>query len=150
MKYTEHFISYGKEVPGVITLCFKISGCPRKCEGCHSPELQEDIGTELTVRLYKEIIRDCKAPIAGVLFLGGDQFEHKLFNLLVHTPSRLIKCVYSGAEGIPNSLVEQCDFYKVGPYNGIPITDRRTNQRFRENSRLGNRLTDLTYLFWED
>ena len=60
MKYTDTQITFS-EFPDEIALCINISNCPFHCPGCHSPELWEDIGTELT---YDEVlIVDPTTPI---------------------------------------------------------------------------------------
>ena len=55
MKYTDTMVTFN-EVPDEISLCINISGCPNRCPGCHSPELWEDIGTELTKESLKDLI----------------------------------------------------------------------------------------------
>ena len=47
LKYVDTKVTFA-EVPDEISLCINISNCPNHCEGCHSPYLAEDIGTELT------------------------------------------------------------------------------------------------------
>ena len=35
------------EIPDEVTLAINITGCPYRCEGCHSPHLREDRGERL-------------------------------------------------------------------------------------------------------
>ena len=43
LKYTSYTVVF-QEVPDEVSLAFEVSGCPFKCEGCHSPHLWEDVG----------------------------------------------------------------------------------------------------------
>ena len=47
MKYLNTEIGF-IEFPNEISLLINITNCPFHCEGCHSPELWENIGIELT------------------------------------------------------------------------------------------------------
>ena len=53
MKYLDTMITFS-EFPDEIALCINITNCPFHCPGCHSPELWEDIGTELT---FDEVLK---------------------------------------------------------------------------------------------
>ena len=55
MKYTDTQITF-TEFPDEISLCINISNCSFHCPGCHSPELWEDIGTELTEEELSKLI----------------------------------------------------------------------------------------------
>lgn len=43
LKYCSYDIVF-QEVPNETTLVFNISGCPHKCEGCHSKYLWDYVG----------------------------------------------------------------------------------------------------------
>jgi anaerobic ribonucleoside-triphosphate reductase activating protein len=51
-----------------------LQGCPRRCEGCHNPQLLPvDGGKEITEReLAKMLIKKLTAKHAGITFSGGD------------------------------------------------------------------------------
>ena len=79
MKYTDTQIGF-QEFPDEISLLINISNCPFHCPGCHSPELWEDVGTELNydeveklINVYYEncLVGEFKADIVveGVLIL---------------------------------------------------------------------------------
>ena len=59
MKYTDVQIGF-QEFPDEISLLINISNCPFHCPGCHSPELREDIGTELTKKELSNLIKSNK------------------------------------------------------------------------------------------
>lgn len=149
-----------QEVPGEVSLAINLSACPNRCPGCHSPQLQERIGTPLT----EDILRgwpDCYAnAITCVCFLGGDAdpfeierlaFYIQNFTQAFHGKGRLKTCWYSGKSNLPKDFNLNClNYLKLGPYlyekGGLdsPIG----NQRFFRIER-NNQLTDLTYLFWK-
>jgi anaerobic ribonucleoside-triphosphate reductase activating protein len=62
------------EFPDEIALCINITNCPFHCPGCHSPELWEDIGTELTKEELSKLIESNKG-ITLVGFMGGNLKE---------------------------------------------------------------------------
>ena len=70
MKYVEEMICF-QEVPDEISLSFSISNCPRKCIGCHSTYLSEDIGNQI-LDVLEDRIEQYLGYITCVLFLGGD------------------------------------------------------------------------------
>ena len=57
LKYTDSQITFS-EIPDEITLCINISNCPFKCKGCHSKELWEDVGKELTPNEIDSLLQD--------------------------------------------------------------------------------------------
>ena len=70
LKYTDTQVVF-REFPGEVTLAINISGCPNHCPGCHSPELQQDIGEPLNWDTLKDLIE--KNPgVTCIGFMGGD------------------------------------------------------------------------------
>ena len=62
-----------QEVPGQISICFSISGCPLHCKGCHSPFLwKEGNGELLTDERYRDILNQYRGYANCVLFMGGE------------------------------------------------------------------------------
>ena len=149
-----------QEVPDEISLAFNIAGCPHRCEGCHTPELQEYKGEPLSENFVREL--DAHPGITCVCFLGGDTFEDELFRLCEEAHKRgLVTCFYSGcddwlgtAEQCPNYQgFEAFDYIKSGHYDkGYgPLTSPTTNQRmYRVEGASGARhLEDITWRFWK-
>ena len=60
-----------QEVPDEVSLAINLSLCPNHCKGCHSPELWEDIGEELTLKTLEKLIGQ-NPGITCVAFMGGD------------------------------------------------------------------------------
>ena len=119
MKYTNQTISF-QELPSEISLVFEISNCPNRCKGCHTPELQSDIGDELTLSVLQEaIIKNSinQTPLFScVLFMGGDQHP-ELIPLLQYCKQQNLKIgLYTGNNNVSNELKQLLDYLKVGPY----------------------------------
>ena len=81
LKYLGYSIVF-QEVPDEVTLAINISGCPHKCEGCHSKYLWEYEGNYISDDLVK-LIEKYKGLITCVCFMGGDQNQKELTDLLI-------------------------------------------------------------------
>ena len=57
LKYTTVQVTF-REIPDEITLCINISNCPIRCPDCHSKELWNDIGTDLTPEELQQLIQE--------------------------------------------------------------------------------------------
>lgn len=68
IKYVGTDITF-QEVPGEVSLTILISNCQHRCEGCHSPQLREDIGDDL-VRDLPGILERYKDAVTCVCFMG--------------------------------------------------------------------------------
>lgn len=154
MKYTAVEICM-QEVPGEVCVAFSISNCPFTCPGCHSAELQTDVGTILSTTTFKEELDFYRAKHTGnylfscALFFGGDQHEQELVELLKFSHSLGIKtCLYTGFETVSDAIKEHLDYLKVGPYNKAKgdLMSKTTNQRLIDL----NKNKDITYKFWEN
>ena len=128
MKFDRYDIVY-KELPGHIALAFSISGCPHKCEGCHSSHLADDIGEELTNDKYLTILNKYRGYITAVLFLGGEWYVERL-KVLSGLSEGVKMALYSGSDNVDRGIVESFDIIKLGRYNGKPLDNRETNQRY--------------------
>jgi len=149
LKYTHYDVVF-QEVPNEITLVFNISGCPHKCEGCHSQYLWEYIGNYITDDIDK-VIKKYDKLITCVCFMGGDQNLNELRELLFRIKYiyGLKTCVYSGCEDVHifDNTLQYIDYLKIGKYKielgglNSPIT----NQRFYRVDKC--KLIDITYMF---
>lgn len=164
LKYVDTRVCF-QEVPDEISLCINLSGCPHKCEGCHSPYLQEDVGEELTKKKLTELI-EANDGITCVCFMGGDNNILQLhsFAWFVRHTFKLHTAWYSGLSFIPKhkgdrKITEVFDYIKTGPYIEIcgPLTSKTTNQRMYARGSVLHKMDanphvfyDITDKFWKD
>lgn len=149
LKYTHYDIVF-QEVPNEVSLVFNISGCPHKCEGCHSKYLWNDVGNYISNDI-DDIINKYKDMITCVCFMGGDQNTQELFALLfgVKHFHNLKTCVYSGCDDINkfNDAMSEIDYLKIGRYieelGGLDSVN--TNQKFYKIK--NGELKDITSVF---
>jgi len=136
MKYLNTMITFS-EFPDEIALCINITNCPFHCPGCHSPELWEDIGTELTKEELSKLIQSNKG-ITCVGFMGGNLKEvNPLAEYVKNIESSLKVGWYTGGVIEENELfkLKFFDYIKIGPYikelGGLD--NPNTNQRMYFN-----------------
>lgn len=140
-----------QEVPNEISLAFNISGCPVKCQGCHSKYLWEYKGNYLSDDI-ETWINKYRSYITCICFMGGDQntVELELLCKLCHSHG-LKTCLYTGnklSDDLISFASKNLDYLKVGEYRdecgGLDKTT--TNQRMY---RIDNKaqMIDITYLF---
>lgn len=142
MKYTTTRVTM-QEVPDEIALCINISNCPNRCKGCHSPELQDNIGKELTDDVLLSLIAKNEG-ITCVALMGGDGDIQDVKDMLyvVKWYTNLKTAWYSGRETVDSEFLELLDYVKLGPYieERGGLDDMNTNQRFFK-------VEDITYKF---
>ena len=151
MKYTDTQIGF-QEFPDEISLLINISNCPWHCSGCHSPELWEDIGTELTFKELHRLIANNKG-ITLVGFMGGDYdtpYLNHLAEYIKNIDPPLKVGWYSGNSRLSDYInTEWFNYIKLGPYikelGGL--NNSNTNQRFYKVE--NGQLIDWTYKFWK-
>jgi anaerobic ribonucleoside-triphosphate reductase activating protein len=149
MKYTDTQIGF-QEFPNEISLLINISNCPFHCPGCHSPELWEDVGTELTFKELHHLISINKG-ITCVGFMGGVPKEiNELAEYVKNIGPPLKVGWYWGGTDIPKEIyLINFDYIKLGPYikelGGLD--NPNTNQRFYKIK--NEQLIDWTYKFWK-
>lgn len=153
MKYVDTLVSFS-EIPDEITLCINISNCPNKCEECHSPWLQGNIGIELNNYELYDIINK-NSGISCVCFMGGDSNPEEINNLAIKIKSKNLKVGwYSGNSEISDKInIKNFDYIKIGPYlkDKGPLSDKNTNQKMYKIIHFTgmNSLKDITYKFWK-
>ena len=123
-----------QEVPGEISLCFSISGCPLRCDGCHSPFLWKDENGSL---LYKEhfegVLNQYDKLATCVLFMGGEWHEKELVTFLKLARRNNYKtCLYTGEEIVSNAVLNELTWVKTGPWKQSlgGLNCPATNQKF--------------------
>ena len=154
LKYLGYSIVF-QEVPGEVTLTLNISGCPHKCEGCHSKYLWEYDGHYVSDDL-KALIEKYKGLITCVCFMGGDQNQNELSNLLIYVKQCKLKtALYTGCDSI-NSLsatvLDHLDYCKTGHYDSLcgGLDNPNTNQQMFKWDWKRNKWLDITYKFWKE
>ena len=119
------------EIPGEVTLALNLSGCPNRCEGCHSPHLQGDMGEPLTDSLLGGLLDVYEGSVTCVAFMGGDGDVGEVERLARGVHARGLKTAwYSGREDMP--AVDAFDYVKLGPWVSAlgGLDSATTNQRF--------------------
>ena len=136
-----------QEVPGEISLCFSISGCNMRCEGCHSPFLwKEGNGSLLTKEVYTSILNQYQKLATCVLFMGGEWHPEELIAMFQIAKNKNYKtCLYTGESTISEALKSQLTFLKTGKWKQDlgGLESSFTNQNFIEVTNNQN----LNYLF---
>ena len=151
LKYLGYSIVF-QEVPGEVTLALNISGCPHKCEGCHSKYLWEYSGNYVSDDLIG-LIEKYKGLITCVCFMGGDQNLRELLELLVTVHRYGLKtALYTGLDRLGDlgiRVLGNLDYCKIGHYNDKfgGLNSLTTNQQmFIRNYETG-KWDDITYKF---
>ena len=145
LKYISTCIAL-QELPDEISLIINVSGCPHRCEGCHSRYLWEYKGRDLLPDI-SALIQEYKEYISCICIMGGDynisELNH-IFTLI--SQSGLKTCLYTGLNHIPVGL-NSLDYIKIGEYrNTLGGLDKcTTNQRFYK--RINGQYKDITNIF---
>lgn len=151
LKYDNYAVTF-QEVPNEICLYITITNCPIHCEGCNSKHLWEDTGKILDWASLNAIIHANK-HVTYVVLGGGDSNPKEIDKLARHIKrsTNLKVCWYSGQDVISEDIdISNFDAIKIGHFNGIPINQKDTNQKFYEINKVEDKyvLIDKTYLFW--
>ena len=148
MKIASYDIVF-QDVPGEVTLSLNLSQCPNCCHGCHSPQLQEDIGYILDDDMLADLLDRYGRDVTCVCFMGGDREPAEVMRLAGLVKKAGLKTAwYSGKPELPDCFdAGVLDYVKVGPYieSRGPLTNPDTNQRMY---RIENGvMTDITASF---
>ena len=134
--YCHDFQVVLQEVPGEISLCFSISGCPIQCIGCHSPFLwKEGSGRLLTKDWFNTLLEQYKTLASCVVFMGGEWHKQELIALLKLAKSKNYKtCLYTGQEQVRADILKELTWVKMGKWDTSlgGLNSETTNQRFIE------------------
>lgn len=161
IKYKDYAIVF-EEMPHHVSLAINITNCQNHCIGCHTPDLREDIGQELTVEELDGLIEE-NWGINCVIFMGEGNDVKTLCKLSQHVREkycfgsisdpngfRIVTCLYSGQPKIKDYMKENFDYIKIGPYieEFGPLNKETTNQRmYKVFTR--EKLIDVTKEFWK-
>ena len=69
LRYTDYDIVF-REIPDETTLAVNLAGCPNRCPGCHSPQLQEPIGEPLTEEIVERLLARYGAAVTCFCLMG--------------------------------------------------------------------------------
>lgn len=108
-----------QEVPGEVSIAFGVSGCPYRCEGCHSPNLQKNEGRDLEGDLA-DLLLAYDGMITCVCFMGGDHNLKQLKELLEISKGYSLKtCLYTGRDNAEEieEILPLLDYVKIGHYD---------------------------------
>lgn len=123
-----------QEVPGEVSLCFSISGCPLRCKGCHSPFLwKEGNGNLLNKSTYLSLLNKYENLASCILFMGGEWHEKELVEYLKIANSNHYKtCLYTGEEQVSESILNELNWIKTGKWEALKggLDNPTTNQKF--------------------
>lgn len=115
IKYLSSAIVFA-EFPDEICLALTITNCPYRCRGCSQPELQQDIGTELTEEELDRLI-SLNPGITMIGFMGGDNDHAQITQLAKHIHTKgLLVGMYSGFDTLDVGLMSVLNYYKIGRY----------------------------------
>ncbi len=122
-----------QEVPNETTLALNISECPHHCPGCHSPQLWESLGEELTLPVLDNLLATYPY-VTCVAIMGGDKDLDSVLKFAQSIRLRKKKVAwYTGMAVLPVEWpIYSFDFIKIGPYIAElgGLKSPSTNQRF--------------------
>lgn len=147
LKYEGYQVVF-QEVPDEISLAFNITGCPYRCEGCHSKYMWDDTGHSLKKECIQIIAKHID-EISCVCFMGGDHESDELLEIIdsINKSFPELKiCLYSGNDALPIELLQRLDYVKIGHYddNLGGLNKKTTNQRM---FKITGVFQDITYKF---
>lgn len=152
MKYYNCDIVFA-EIPDETTLAINLTGCPNRCPGCHSPHLQQDIGTLLDDRELDFLLGRYGRCITCVCFMGGDAAPAEVASLAASVRRIcpwLRTAWYSGCDSLQAAAgTAAFDYIKTGRYEEKlgPLDSPSTNQRLYRIE--GGHVHDITSRFWK-
>jgi anaerobic ribonucleoside-triphosphate reductase activating protein len=125
-----------QEVPDEVSLAFTITGCPLRCQGCHSQDSWDPrIGIALNKLMFEGYLDRYQGLVSCILFFGGEWNPEALIEkLLIAKTMGLKTCLYTGKEKVPQKIVRQLDYLKTGAWQSTRggLEKSTTNQRFTE------------------
>jgi anaerobic ribonucleoside-triphosphate reductase activating protein len=149
IKYLNYAVVF-EEMPKHLSLAINITNCQNRCVGCHTPELREDIGQELTTDELDKLIHENEG-INCVIFMGEGNDRNELCRLSQYVREKfgITTCLYSGKPNLEQYMIDNFDYVKIGPYieKYGPLNSPTTNQRLYKI--VGDTKIDVTKEFWK-
>lgn len=150
LKYLGYSIVF-QEVPDEVALAINISGCPHRCEGCHSKYLWEYEGNYISDDL-DSLIEKYKGLITCVCFMGGDQNIFELHHCVCKVKENNLKvAIYTGLDDVMrlSTIIQKSDYIKYGRYNSNlgGLNCPNTNQKMIKFNHETSQWEDITYKF---
>lgn len=125
-----------QEVPDEVSLAFTITGCPLRCQGCHSQDTWDpQTGIQLNNDNFQQYLVRYQGLVSCVLFFGGEWNTPALQEKLSLAKKQGLKtCLYTGKTKVSQHLLAQLDYLKTGAWqpNHGGLEKETTNQRFIE------------------
>jgi len=153
LRYADYDIVF-QEIPDETTLAINLSNCPNRCRGCHSPQLWDDIGTELAEQDLLDLLTIYGNAITCVCFMGGDAFPFEVEKQATFLQNQTVAKVkvgwYSGKQDLPAGLsLTAFQYIKLGPYleQSGSLKSRETNQRLYRIEK--GQMVDITAWYWK-
>lgn len=149
LKFLDYDIVF-QEIPDEVTLAINVSNCPFRCKGCHSPQLQQDIGEALDEEFLSWLLQKYGLSITCVCFMGGDIHPEELYRLSdfvrKNSNGNLKTAWYSGCNHLRSESIDHFNFVKIGPF----IQEKGGLDKPGSNQRLlritDHSITDITHL----
>ena len=147
LRFVDYDILF-QEIPDEVTLAINLSGCPYRCKGCHSPQLQTDIGEELNETSLDQLLGRYGEAITCLCFMGGDADPEGVCRLATYVRKYRTGAIhtawYSGSNQLYDTARFCFDYVKIGPYIEVlgGLDRRGSNQRLYRLQE--GRLTDIT------
>lgn len=146
LKYSDFDIVF-QEIPDEVTLAINLSLCPNGCKGCHSPQLQQDIGSELTNEVIDQLLEKYEQSVTCIGLMGGDNDIHTIVQTAkyIHEKSGLKVGWYSGRKKLNDDFqLQWFQYIKLGPYieSFGGLDKKTTNQRLYKIE--NNKTIDIT------
>ena len=124
LKYNGYSIVM-QEVPNEVSLAINISGCPHKCEGCHSKYLWKYDG-EYLIDDIEKLLNQYSGLITCVCFMGGDQNQDDLLYCINMANKKELKtCLYTGVDDI--NMINKETTYSGAVIPEVSLISESTN-----------------------
>lgn len=152
MKYLGWTISF-QEVPNEVSLVFLVTNCKHHCEGCHSPELQQDVGIELTLEKVLRHVDEYEGRITCVCFMGdgGDLPSAVQLADTIKSLRGVRTAIYTPLDSVNFESLLSLDYIKTGRYvkelGGLSAGNNSNQRMFK---RQGPDWIDVTHFFTDN